>query len=530
METDTIGDEKIEETKLRQMTILSQPIQKKRERPENFEEERDLCVKYFEQWSEQDQLDFVEQLISRMCHYQHGHINAFLKPMLQRDFITALPKKGLDHVAEQILGYLDAKSLSACELVCKEWYRVISDGMLWKKLIERMVLTDPLWKGLAERRGWGQHLFRPKPGETQPNHQFYRKLYPRIIQDIEQIETNWRCGRHNLQKIQCRSENSKGVYCLQYDDNKIVSGLRDNTIKIWDRNNLECVQVLTGHTGSVLCLQYDDQVIISGSSDSTVRVWNVHTGEMVNTLIHHCEAVLHLRFQHGMMVTCSKDRSIAVWDMQSPTDINLRRVLVGHRAAVNVVDFDDKYIVSASGDRTIKVWSTSTCEFVRTLNGHKRGIACLQYRDRLVVSGSSDNTIRLWDIECGACLRILEGHEELVRCIRFDNKRIVSGAYDGKIKVWDLQAALDPRAPAGTLCLRTLVEHSGRVFRLQFDEFQIVSSSHDDTILIWDFLNVPPPDPPARSPARTYTYVSNTEQVYLDQVDVPAEDATEDGT
>ena len=50
-----------------------------------------------------------------------------------------------------------------------------------------------------------------------------------------------------------------------------------------------------------------------------------------------------------------QDRSIAVWDLQSPSDITLRRVLVGHRAAVNVVDFDDKYIVSASGDRTIKV-------------------------------------------------------------------------------------------------------------------------------------------------------------------------------
>jgi F-box and WD-40 domain protein 1/11 len=80
--------------------------------------------------------------------------------------------------------------------------------------------------------------------------------------------------------------------------------------------------------------------------------------------------------------------------MQSATDINLRRVLVGHRAAVNVIDFDRRYIVSASGDRTIKVWDMSTCEFVRTLNGHKRGIACLQYKDQLIVSGSSDNSIR----------------------------------------------------------------------------------------------------------------------------------------
>ncbi|CAH0599561.1 unnamed protein product [Chrysodeixis includens] len=468
--------------------------------------ERDACLNYFSRWNETDQVEFVEQLLARMCHYQHGHINAYLKPMLQRDFISMLPKKGLDHVAENILSYLDASSLCAAELVCREWLRVISEGMLWKKLIERKVRTDSLWRGLAERRGWIQYLFKPKPGCQHPSHSFYRQLYPKIIKDIQSIEDNWRMGKHNLQRINCRSENSKGVYCLQYDDNKIVSGLRDNTIKIWDRKTLQCVRELQGHTGSVLCLQYDERAIISGSSDSTVRVWDVNTGAMLNTLIHHCEAVLHLRFCNGMMVTCSKDRSIAVWDMTSTTEIMLRRVLVGHRAAVNVVDFDEKYIVSASGDRTIKVWNTSSCEFVRTLNGHKRGIACLQYRDRLVVSGSSDNTIRLWDIECGQCIRVLEGHEELVRCIRFDNKRIVSGAYDGKIKVWDLPAALDVRTPHQELCLRTLVEHTGRVFRLQFDEFQIVSSSHDDTILVWDFLNyggaspAPAPQPRARTP------------------------------
>ena len=64
-------------------------------------------------------------------------------------------------------------------------------------------------------------------------------------------------------------------------------------------------------------------------------------------------------------IHCVQDRSIAVWDMQSPTEINLRRVLVGHRAAVNVVDFDEKYIVSASGDRTIKVsCSCQSCSII----------------------------------------------------------------------------------------------------------------------------------------------------------------------
>ncbi|UJR26078.1 hypothetical protein I4U23_007424 [Adineta vaga] len=455
-----------------------------------YEQNNEHYMQTFSTWNEHEQVCFVENLLKHMQSHQHGQVNLYLLPMLKRDFIGRLAFHGLAHVSEKILGYLDDQSLSSTELVCREWYHVISEGMLWKKLIERKFLSDSLWRGLVDRRGLSKYLFRQlKINDEKPKrHDFYRQLYPQILCDIKQLESNWRTGTFQLEKIQCRSQSSKGVYCLQYDDEKIISGLRDNTIKIWDRKSLECIQVLTGHNGSVLCLQYDEKVIVTGSSDSTVRVWNVKTGELLNTLLHHCEAVLHLRFINGTMVTCSKDRSIAVWQMNSPADITIRRVLVGHRAAVNVVDFDDKYIVSASGDRTIKVWDTTTCEFVRTLLGHKRGIACLQYRDKIVVSGSSDNTIRVWDIECGVCLRILEGHDELVRCIRFDSKRIVSGAYDGKIKIWDLQAALDPRSQTSSLCIKTLTEHTGRVFRLQFDEFQIISSSHDDTILCFNFL------------------------------------------
>lgn len=73
--------------------ITNGPLSGSRKRPSegNYEKEKEVCIQLFDQWSEADQVEFVEHLISRMCHYQHGHINSYLKPMLQRDFITALP-------------------------------------------------------------------------------------------------------------------------------------------------------------------------------------------------------------------------------------------------------------------------------------------------------------------------------------------------------------------------------------------------------------------------------------------------------
>lgn len=81
------------------MTILYDPSRKKEPSSQTlvftsqFTQEREVCMKYFERWSEPEQVHFVEQLLARMCHYQHGHINTFLKPMLQRDFISLLPSK-----------------------------------------------------------------------------------------------------------------------------------------------------------------------------------------------------------------------------------------------------------------------------------------------------------------------------------------------------------------------------------------------------------------------------------------------------
>lgn len=96
----------------------------------DYEQTSDCFLTTFSTWEDREQLVFVENLLKHMHSHQHGQINAFLLPMLQRDFIGRLSSCGLEHLAEKILGYLDDQSLKLTELVCREWYHVISQGLI----------------------------------------------------------------------------------------------------------------------------------------------------------------------------------------------------------------------------------------------------------------------------------------------------------------------------------------------------------------------------------------------------------------
>ena len=95
-----------------------------------YEQNSEKYVTTFTTWNEHEQLLFVENLLKRMHNHQHGQVNAFLSPMLQRDFLGCLAARGLEHVAEKILGFLDDQSLKSTELVCHDWYHVVAEGEL----------------------------------------------------------------------------------------------------------------------------------------------------------------------------------------------------------------------------------------------------------------------------------------------------------------------------------------------------------------------------------------------------------------
>jgi F-box and WD-40 domain protein 1/11 len=328
------------------------------------------------------------------------------------------------------------------------------------------VRTPPISKQLAFRQSSKLHISRRiSRGSTQPlsptslSRPFHSKAdemayhyneetetryinWKRLYRNRHLIEERWKRGSCKMQLFPPNTTpaielHNEGIYTLQFDKHKVVTGSRDETIKIWDYSTGRCTRTIHCHSGSVLCLQYNDRYIVSGSSDATVVVSDIETGETVAKLLGHQDSVLSLKMVDNRVVSCSKDRTLRIWDIETKECI---RVLTGHKTAVNSVQWRGNRIVSGSGDRAIKIWDSDSGACLNTLEAHMRGVACVEFDGEYIISGSSDQTIKVWNAATGQCIYTLVGHSELVRTIQLDHvsNRIISGCYNGHLKIWDL--------------------------------------------------------------------------------------------
>ncbi|KNC51073.1 F-box/WD repeat-containing protein 7 [Thecamonas trahens ATCC 50062] len=79
------------------------------------------------------------------------------------------------------------------------------------------------------------------------------------------------------------------IKCLQFDDAKLVAGSTDGTVRLWNRrdvklgsgggsaydNAYEPMYTLYGHTSEVSALGFNDNKLVTASRDNTLRVWSV---------------------------------------------------------------------------------------------------------------------------------------------------------------------------------------------------------------------------------------------------------------
>ncbi|CAL8069933.1 unnamed protein product [Calicophoron daubneyi] len=614
--------------------------------------EKKTCIDMFETWSSSEQVDFLCHVLSRMSHFQQSQVNDLLEPLLKRNFIVAFRSHGVPHLAELILTQLDALSLLSAELVSRDWQWSVAKYQLWRRLIAQRIATDPVWHGLAERRGWlelvnltdpsqlpasmerrriamgsrqkltefplltdstcgpdpvhssndrkaiqpynpltsslchchiggnnsGASPFRPALNSvefaacssTQPGsgrellidgasassstlhssfvypasrhahtsssftesemsdsasteavmfaHRFYKQLYPRIIKDIKRVEDNWARGKYHLTRIPCRSDVTKGVYCLQYDKEKIVSGLRDDTIKVWRRFDPNSSQpnrlrhsaasrpvVIHREGGAASSQHNEDEASVdgarhieggaegmvapdgraapeaageAGSNDGLVADAGADGYRCTQVLEGHSGSVLCLQYIGNLLISGSSDTTVRLWDLSTGRCLN---IICHHAEAVLHLRFRNNVLVTCSKDRSIAVWDMGPwpkdVQLRQVLVGHRAAVNVVDFDDKYIVSASGDRTIKVWATDTCAYVRTLTGHRRGIACLQYRDRLVVSGSSDNTIRIWDIETGV---------CFRVLEGHEELVRCIRFDSKRIVSGAYDGKIKVWN--------------------------------------------
>jgi len=184
-----------------------------------------------------------------------------------------------------------------------------------------------------------------------------------------------------------------GVTCIDFDDNHILSGSMDRTIRRWDfhRQN-EDVFVLTGHDLAVSCLQLWSYALVSGGVDKAIRMWDLRTGKCHRVLRGHAGAVRCLQFDDTTIVSGGLDKRLLVWDIRTGRTVNA----VDVPGQVYGLTFDGKECFVASSDKIVYVYNITRTVPSKELYGHSGAVMCVSQADGKAISGSADQTCRVW--------------------------------------------------------------------------------------------------------------------------------------
>ena len=350
-----------------------------------------------------------------------------------------------------------------------------------------------------------------------------------VYKDRFKVGTNWKYGRCSIKVLK---GHTNGLLCLQFDDNVLITGSYDATIKVWDLETCEEIRTLRGHDSGVRCLQFDDSKLISGSLDCTIKIWNWHTGECTRTYAGHADGVIGLHFDSALLASASADTTIKIWNFEDMSTFLFR----GHTDWVNAVKIDScsRTVFSASDDDTVRLWDLDTRACIKVFEGHVGQVqqvvilppefefadhehdfsdagsstptstqpdepttqqppAELSVSDsfgsgfadssrplppRYILTGALDSTVRLWDTTNQRCLRTFFGHVEGVWALAADTLRIVSGAHDRTTKVWDARTGK---------CDRTFTGHAGPVSCLGLSDSRLCTGGEDGEVRMYCF-------------------------------------------
>ncbi|EIM87778.1 uncharacterized protein STEHIDRAFT_155150 [Stereum hirsutum FP-91666 SS1] len=359
--------------------------------------------------------------LTYVCRYWSSHL---VEVPIESEGIQFLFDKLLVFSQMKALFWIEVMNLLAARVDC---YAGVSAIMAWvnKQAVQRddkaISELQMAWTAVSRLA----KSFLQTPASLSTPHLYISSMATEFATNTK-IPSNWRRCFPNLPQLSCAGISNHGSILTKIDmgctansvafspdGTRVVSGLRDATVCIWDASTGEEVQKLGGHTASVNSVAFsaDGTRVVSGSYDHTVRIWDASTGEEVQKLEGHARSVNSVAFSPDgtRVVSGSEDHTVRIWDASTGEEV---QKLEGHTASVSSVAFspDGTRVVSGSEDDTVRIWDASTGEEVQMLEGHTLSVNSVAFSPdgTGVVSGSEDDTLRIWDASTSEEVQELE--------------------------------------------------------------------------------------------------------------------------
>lgn len=263
------------------------------------------------------------------AHFLQKAFNV-LKHLLSFDIVSRLPLE----IAKIIFSYLDAQSLCIASECCWRWREIANTDSLWQRLCLLKDYTRLAYIPASSSLKSPSVLSEDRPLTPSPHSSpdsGWKQVYIRAYT----LHRNWREGRLFLPPL--LRGHSKPVTTIACDNNTLVSGSADTSVRIWSLATYECVHVLEGHTDAVNEVALMDGFVVTACSDGLIRVYDMKNGQFIKSLHGHSGSVEHVTCNNQVILSGGSDSLIKVWEK---TGWKLRHTLNGHTDEIEVRNYD----------------------------------------------------------------------------------------------------------------------------------------------------------------------------------------------